>query len=301
MELAGVFPPLTTPFENDRIAPQRLGENIARYEGHGVAGYVLLGSTGETAYLDEDEKVELIRAARAAVPAPKTLVVGAGLESTRASCRMVRVAADHGADAALVVTPHYFRSRMGEEELVRHYLAVADASPVPVLLYNVPKFTSVVIPVAAVERLAQHPNVAGLKDSSGDIGWMIEVLARVPAPFRVLCGAPGAFLPALEAGATGGILAIADPLPEPFVRLFEAQRGGDAATARATQRSVVGISRLLVGTMGVAGVKAAMDERGLFGGDPRPPLLPLDAAARARVRSALAELLDDGVLDRPEL
>jgi 4-hydroxy-2-oxoglutarate aldolase len=196
----------------------------------------------------------------------------------------------------LVVTPSYFRAQMTEAALIAHYTAVADASPLPVLLYNVPQFTGVVIPPTAVERLAAHPNVAGLKDSAGDIGWLVDVLGRVPASFQVLCGAAGVVQTALAAGAVGGILAIADVLPEPCVALFREHASGRPAAALALQRRLLPAIRLIAGRLGVAGVKAAMDERGLAGGAPRPPLLPVSESDRAAVRACLAALVEPGVL-----
>ncbi len=296
MDLSGIFPPLTTPFENGDACPGRLAENIARYEAQGFAGYLVLGSTGEAAFLEEAEKVALLRAARAAIPARRRLLAGVGLESTRGTVRLARAAADCGADAVLVLTPHYFRSRMTAEVLLRHFEAVAEASPAPVLLYNVPAFTGVVIPPAVVASLAAHPNVVGLKDSSGDLGWMLDVLSRVPPAFQVLCGSAFAIQPALAAGAVGGILAAADALPEPFVALYESYRAGDDATAQSLQKRVMAAARTLVSGYGIAGIKAAMDLRGLHGGVPRPPLGPSSEADRAAIRTLLEDLVAQGLL-----
>ena len=292
MELTGIFAPLTTPFAGGGVALDRLAANLERYDRHGLAGYLVLGSTGEAALLTAEERLAVLRAARAAIARERTMIAGVGMESTADTVRMAAAAAECGADAVLVVTPSYFRTQMTEAALLAHYIAVADASPLPVLLYNVPQFTGVVIPPAAVERLAAHPNVAGLKDSAGDIGWLVDVLARVPPPFQVLCGAAGVIASALAAGAVGGILAIADVLPEPCVALFRAHAAGRDGEARALQRRLLPAVRLVAGRFGVAGVKAAMDERGLAGGAPRPPLLPLAEADRAAVRSCLAALVD---------
>jgi 4-hydroxy-2-oxoglutarate aldolase len=296
MKLDGIFAPLTTPFAGDGVALDRLAANLARYERHGLAGYLVLGSTGEAALLTAEERLAVLRAARAAIAPERTMIAGVGMESTADTVRMAAAAAGCGADAALVVTPSYFRAQMSEVALVAHYTAIADASPVPVLLYNVPQFTGVVIPPAAVERLAAHANVAGLKDSAGDVGWLVDVLARVPESFQVLCGAAGVIASALAAGAVGGILAIADVLPEPCVALFRAHAAGRGAAAQALQRRLLPAIRLIAGRLGVAGVKAAMDERGLAGGAPRPPLLGLAEADRAAVRACLDALVADGTL-----
>lgn len=301
MNLHGVLLPLTTPFDGDAVAPARLTAAIPRYEAHGVSGYLLLGSTGEAAFLDEDEKIALLSAAREAIPASKTMLAGVGVEGTGATVRLARRAAAAGADALLVLPPFFFRSRMTADALVRHFSVVADASPVPIVLYNVPGYTSLVIPVAAVATLAHHPNVIGLKDSSGDVPWMLDVLGRVPATFRVLCGSALAFLPALVSGAVGGILAIGDALPELAVRLFHHHVEGRAVEALVLQKELMTATKLVLGSYGIAGLKAAMDLRGLVGGDPRPPLLPLAGTERAAIASEIDRLVARRLLDRLQI
>jgi 4-hydroxy-2-oxoglutarate aldolase len=294
LNLAGIYPPLTTPFVDGRLAADLLAANIARYQRHRLAGYLVLGSTGEAALLDDGERLAVLRAARAAIPGDRTMIAGVGLESTAATIRLASAAAECGADALLVVTPSYFRAQMSEEALVRHYTAVADAARRPVLLYNVPQFTGVTIPPAAVARLAQHPNIAGLKDSSGDLAWLAAVLAAVPPMFRVLCGNASVIHAALAAGAVGGILALADVAPEPCVALFELQRAGRTEAAIALQQRLLAAADLIVGRLGVAGVKTGMDERGLAGGPVRAPLLPLGPGERAAVRECLTALAAQG-------
>ncbi len=301
MNLSGVLLPLTTPFDRGAVSPAKLAGNIARYEAHGLAGYLVLGSTGEAALLDEDEKIAVLEAARKAIPATKAMLAGVGLESTSATIRLARRAADAGADLLLVITPFFFRSRMSADALVRHFTAVADASRVPILLYNVPVYTALVIQPAVVATLASHPNIVGLKDSAGDLPWLVDVLARVPADFQVLSGSVLSVLPALGCGAVGGILAAGNAFPELAVRLFRSYVEGRAAEALALQKALVAPSRLVLGTHGVPGVKAAMDLRGLAGGDPRPPLLPLAAIERATVSSEIDRLVACGLLPRLEI
>jgi len=297
VNLSGVFSPVTTPFDDrGRVDTGALADNLARYEVHGATGYLLLGSTGEAAYLDEEEKLEVLRAARRAVPSARILMAGVGLESTAATSRLAALAADCGADLALVITPFYFRSRMSEEALRRHFEAVAEASPIPILLYNVPKFTGLVLPASVSEALAKHPNVAGLKDSSGDLEKMREVLDRVPASFRVLCGSVSVFAPALALGAVGGVLAAADVVPEPLVALYRAHVAGDPGRARELQAAVTETGRRIVDAAGVPGIKAAMDLRGLSGGPPRPPLLAVSHDERESIRREVARLVDEGIV-----
>ncbi len=301
MNLHGVLLPVTTPFAGDVVAPARLAANISRYQAHGVAGYLVLGSTGEATLLDEGEKIALLAAAREAVPSSATLLAGVGLESTAATARLARRAAEAGADGLLVLTPFFFRTRMTAEALVRHFRTVADASPVPILLYNVPAHTSLVIPPSVVETLATHANVIGLKDSSGDLPWLLDVLARVPETFQIVCGSAPAFLPALHSGAVGGILAIADAFPELAVKVYARHAEGCAAEALALQKQLAAATRLVLGTHGIAGVKAAMETRGLAGGDPRPPLLPLTGDDRDVIAGEVERLLARGVIEHREI
>jgi 4-hydroxy-2-oxoglutarate aldolase len=300
MNLHGVLLPLTTPFEGGAVAPDRLAAAISRYETHGVAGYLVLGSTGEAALLDEDEKVALLSAAREAIPRARTMLAGVGVESTAGTVRLARRAADAGADALLVLTPFFFRTRMTPEALVRHFSAVADASPVPILLYNVPVYTSLVIPPAVVETMASHANVIGLKDSAGDLPWLLDVLARVPKTFEVVSGSAPAFLPSLAVGAVGGILAIGDAFPELAVGVHRLHVEGRNAEALAVQKELGAATRAVIGAHGIAGVKAAMDARGLPGGEPRPPLLPLGASTRGAIAAEVDRLLSPGLLARRE-
>ncbi|MDH3285322.1 MAG: dihydrodipicolinate synthase family protein, partial [Acidobacteriota bacterium] len=281
--------------------PERLAANIARYEAHGVSGYLVLGSTGEAALLDEAEKVALLGAAREAVPRSKILIAGVGLESTAATVRLARRAAELGADAVLVLTPHFYRERMTGAALERHYCAVADGSPVPVLLYSVPKFTGLAIEPLTAIRLSSHENVAGIKDSEASIAGMLEVLEGATRGFRVLSGHAGACRSALAAGASGAILAAAAALPEPFVAIAKLVAENRQPEAAALQRRIAGPARLIASTHGIPGLKCAIDLRGLNGGAPRSPLRPLDERARRAVERCLDRLVADGLIPRLSL
>jgi len=296
IRLNGIFPALTTPFVRGWVATDRWRHDLERYERVGLAGYLVLGSTGEAPYLDEAERGLAIQTLRRSLPADRPVIAGVNAEATVAAAHQAEEAGRLGADAVLVSTPHYFAGAMTAAALAAHYRAVADASPVPVLLYNVPKFTGVEIPAGAVEELAGHPNVAGMKDSSGRPDYLLDVLARVPAAFQVACG-DAALLPfALASGAVGGILAAATAVPEPFVAIAARCAAGEFDEARRIHRGAMAGLRAGIATHGVAGFKAAMDVRGLHGGDPRPPLLPLADEARARVHAAVRALVATGVL-----
>ena len=253
-----------------------------------LTGFVVLGSNGEAALMDDFECDQAIVAARDAVPRDKAFIVGTGRESTQAAIKATKRAAEHGADAVLVRTPGFFKSQMTNDVFVRHYTAVADASPVPVLLYNFTAVTGVNLLPAAVARLATHPNIVGMKESGGDVAQIADLVSLTPDDFTVLAGAAATFYPMLCVGAAGGILALASALPEPCVRLFELTRAGRHDEALALQRELVPIARLLGATHGVPGLKAALNLLGYDVGVPRPPLLPLPESIVPALRDALA-------------
>lgn len=289
MELTGVFAAIPTPFdEHDRLDLARLRAVFPRWLASPLRGFVVLGSNGEAALLDDEEGDRLVAAARDIIPRDRTLLVGTGRESTRAAVRATRRAADLGADAALVRTPGFFRSQMTSEILVRHYIEVAEASPIPVLLYNSTAVTGVNLLPAAVSQIAQHPNVIGIKESGGDIAQIADLVVSTPPGFGVLAGSSGTFFPALSVGAVGGILALACVLPDACVRLFELARQGRAAEALTLQRHLLPMSRLLGAMYGVAGLKAALALIGSDVGSPRPPLRPLPQPGLAALAEALA-------------
>ena len=288
--LEGIFPPVVTPF--DRRGHVDLGafrENVARYVGIGMGGILVTGSTGEAPYLTEPERLSLVETARDVVKPPELLIVGTGLESTRETLRLSREVVKRGADAVLVVTPNYYKSRMDAPALIAHYRAIADGVPRPVLIYSIPQFTGIHIDVATIATLSRHPNIQGLKESSGDLSFVKRVLRRVRPGFRVLVGSVQILLEGLRAGAVGGVLGQADYAPDLCVGLYEAFVHGRLATARDLQRRVMPLAQKINGPYGVAGVKAAMDLAGYHGGAPRPPLVPLDAGARRKVAAALKE------------
>ena len=283
-KLDGVFPPVTTPFAADGdVDAKALAANIRKYNAAGLAGYVVVGSTGESVYLSEGEKLKVWEAARGAADSGKVLIAGTGCESTAETIELTRRAAALGYQAALVRTPAYFKSKMTEAALERHYRAVADASPIPVLVYSVPQFTGLGVSAALVVRLSTHPNIAGLKESSGDVRLIGEIARQAPPEFTVLVGSASAFYPALSEGARGAVLAVACALPEMCVELYEAWRRGDHARAQALQQRLLEPAAAVTTRFGIAGLKHAMELRGYAGGPPRPPLLPLDAAARAEI------------------
>ena len=290
MDLAGVFAPIPTPFDQqDQVDTVRLRAAIARWTARPLTGFVVLGSNGEAALMDDFESDRVIVAAREAVPRDRRFIVGTGRESTQAAIKAAKRAAEHGAEAVLVRTPGFFKTQMTTDAFVRHYTAVADASPVPVLLYNFTAVTGVDLLPAAVAPLARHPNIIGMKESGGDVARIADLVAATPADFQVLAGTASTFYPAMCVGATGGILALGCAVPDACMRVFELAREGRHTEALAIQRQLVPLARLLGATHGVPGLKAALNLLGYDVGLPRPPLAPLGDAAVAQLRDALAQ------------
>jgi dihydrodipicolinate synthase/N-acetylneuraminate lyase len=288
-QLRGVFAPVITTFypQTGELDLASFAANIRSHLAAGLHGIVVTGSTGEATLLDSNERAAMVDAAREMVPSDKTLIVGTGAESTRTCLELTRDAASRGADAVLVVAPHYYGTAMTTPALSKHYRRIADESPLPVVLYNIPKYMHFSLAPGLVSELSLHQNIVGIKDSSGDLSLLASYLNAESESFAVLTGNAGTFLGALRAGADGGILAVALFAAAMSLDVYEAALRGDDAAADAAQARLTPLGAKIVGEMGVAGVKAAMDRVGLLGGPVRSPLLPLDEARRALV----AELL----------
>lgn len=285
--LEGLFLPVTTPFDAaGEVDEEAFRANLRGWLAHPVAGLVIGGSTGEAPLLEEEELFRLLRWAREEA-SDRLLVAGTGAESTRATVRAGREAAEHGADAVLVRPPSYYRDAMTPAALRAHYHAVADASPVPVILYHIPRYVPVELRPELVRGLVRHGNVAGIKDSSGDIRNLGALVEGCGDEARVLVGSGSLLYAALEIGAAGGIVAVGLLVPGIACEILEAWRAGRTAEAGRLQERVDALNRTVVGGLGVPGVKAALEELGLSGGDPRPPLLPLEERGRRAVRGAL--------------
>ena len=294
MKLAGVLAPIPTPFDDhDRVDTHRLRAALGKWLARPLNGFVLLGSNGEAVLLDEFESDRVIAAARETIPPDRPLIVGTGRESTQGTIRAAKRAAELGADAALVRTPGFFKGQMTNDVFVRHYTAVADESPVPVLLYNFTALTGVNLQPAAVSRLAAHPTIVGMKESGGDIAQITEVVASVPSDFQMLAGSLLSFHAALVAGCVGGILAPACVVTEACARLFELARDGRHDEARRLQQQLLPIAKLLgTGGYGIPGLKAALAVIGYDLGYPRPPLEVPPESASIALGQAIATFED---------
>jgi 4-hydroxy-2-oxoglutarate aldolase len=291
MTISGIFPALVTPFEPDGAVSLRgVRENIRRYNQTAVAGCVVLGSTGESVMLSR-EAADSVLAASIEVAAPaKLLIAGTGAESTSETIARTRRAADLGYAAALVKTPYYYKPVYKAETYIRHYRAVADASPIPVLLYSVPQFTGITLETPEILTLAAHPNIVGIKDSSGNIQRAAEIVAGARPDFQVLTGGAAVIYPALAVGARGAILALAAALPEKCAELFLLFESGRHEQAKALQLELAVASKRIVSEQGIAGVKYAMDLRGYNGGLPSLPLLPLAEEKKQSIAAVISQL-----------
>jgi 4-hydroxy-2-oxoglutarate aldolase len=296
--IEGVLPPLPTPFHDDgSLAIDRLRAIVERLNGTGLSGYLALGSNGEAFHVSPAEASQVFAAVAASVAPGMTVLAGTGQLSTWATIEMTERAADAGCDAALVLPPFYYRGSMTDEALRRHFEAVADASRIPILLYNVPAATGLQIPVEVIAALAKHENVAGVKDSSGEVARLADTvrLTRGGKPFSVLSGNFAATLPGLTLGIHGAILAVANVAPRECVSLLSLYREGRSAEAGDLHLRLLPVAAAVTSRHGVPGLKAALDllgERsgpGFHGGPPRLPLLPVTPSVREEIARTLTE------------
>jgi 4-hydroxy-2-oxoglutarate aldolase len=293
INLSGLLLPVTTPFTTtEQVDTAVLKSNIERWNGTGIAGYVILGSTGERVNLDEREYIQVIETTRRAVPERMTFIVGAGQQSTRGTIAEIERAAKAGAEAVLVITPHYYRSAITQEALVTHYTAVADASPIPIILYSMPDLTGIKIEPKTAARLSEHPRIIGLKDSSNNLTKFAEAVSMVNEDFAMTIGNGTIFSEALQAGAGGGILAVGCVVPELCLEVFHAVRAGEIEHAKTLQSKLTPLARAVTKTYGIGGLKAAMEMVGYFGGRVRAPLQAPGEEAIEEIRELLTAAMD---------
>lgn len=289
LALSGVLGPVTTPFTASET-PDLVGfaSNIRSHLAHGLSGIVVCGSTGEAALLDESERTSLIETARATVPADRLLLMGTGAESTKQCVTRCRDAGARGANAVLVVAPHYYGPQMTAAALRAHYQRVADESPVPVVLYNIPKYMHFRLEPDLVAELSMHENIVGIKDSSGDLALLEGYLQAQGSSFTVLTGNGGQLLPGLQLGVRGGIVAVGLFAAGLCVDVYDGFRSNDMKRATIAQDRLKPMASQIVAGLGVPGVKAALEAVGLVGGPVRLPLLPLNAEQRKVVQDLMA-------------
>ncbi len=291
LTIRGVFPPIPTPFDADgNILHDKLKANIQTWSATGLHGFAVLGTNGEFVLLSDAEKAAVWETARAAIPRDKIFLAGAGAESTRAALALARRAAELGADAAMIVTPWYYKSQMSGAALINHYRVVADSSPIPIVLYNMPASTGIDLDAATVIQLAAHPNIIGIKDSSGNVAKYGDIVRAVRPDFSLIAGSGGYLYPALCVGAKAGIAALANVAPRECVALYDLYMAGRHKEAQALQLKLIPLNQAVTARWNIPGLKAALDLLGtVYGGAPRLPLRPLGEQERQMLKEIMHE------------
>jgi len=286
----GIFPALTTPFDGEDLAVHRFRENIAKFNAFGFSGYVVLGSTGECVLIADTEAERLVRAARETAAPGKLVIAGTGQESTKLTIAFTNRMGAVGADAALVRPPGYYKSKMTREVLRRHYLEVADKSKIPLIIYNVPQNTGITIEPGLLVELSAHPNIVGLKDSSGNMSYLESIVPNIPEDFSCMVGSGFFLLPALVMGASGAILAMANAAPAACLEVYAMFKDGRVDDASRRQLDLVPLNKAIMETYGLPGLKYAMEIQGFYGGPVRRPLLPLPEEGKPEIEALIKGL-----------
>lgn len=290
--IEGVLPPMITPFkENGDVDYKAFESNIEKWNQDRLAGYLVLGSNSETVYLSEEEKIQLIKITVSNAKSDRYILVGSGMESLRETIRFTNIAAKLGVHAALVLTPFYYGGKMTNEALINYFTKLADNSDIPILIYNVPKFTHINIKAEVVEILSRHPNIIGMKDSLGDVPQLATFKRVVPDDFNLLVGTASAWYPALTLGIKAGILALANCNPNECADVKEAFDSGDWEKAREIYQRIFPINTAVTATYGIAGLKYACDVLGYNGGTVRCPLLPINEEQKKSIEAILRNAL----------
>ncbi len=288
LKLNGIFPPLPTSFDqHEDLASDKIKSNILKLSQYDLAGFLVLGSNGELVNLTEKEKYEVYTTAREAIPSDKIMLAGTGGQSTRETISLSKVADKAGADAVVVLNPSYYKGLMTREALAAHYADVADASEVPVIVYNMPANSGLDMDANTIADISKHENIIGIKDSSGNLVKMRDIRRRVKPEFQILAGSAGFLLPALEVGAIGGILALANIAPDKCLSVFKDYLSGNIEKAHQMQLELISINAAVTSKWGVPALKTAMDYLGLYGGPARKPILPI----KPKIRQEIIELL----------
>lgn len=290
ISLRGVYTPIVTSFnpEGD-VAHDKMVANLEKWNQTGLSGYIVLGSNGEWVYLSEQERLEVLQNTRQAIPADKLMIAGTASESTRNTIALTEKAAEIGADAAIIVNPHYYKGQMTAPVLANYYRAVADASPIPILIYNLPPATGMDLAAELLADLSYHPNIVGVKDTGGNMPKMGETIRRADPAFQVLAGSANFFYPSLAMGVTGGVLALANIAPAESVALFDLFVAGEIEEGKRLHLRMLPVNLAVTSRFGISGLKAALDMVGYYGGPPRLPLLPLDEERQRELRQILQQ------------
>lgn len=290
LPLNGIIPPVPTPFDqHGDLYLRMIRENINFLNAFELAGYLMLGSNGELVMLSEKERMQVLEAARAVIPEEKIFMAGTGCQSTRQTIELTDKAAEAGADVALVLNPAYYKNAMSQAALVNHFKRVADASSIPVMIYNMPANTGIDMDAEIIHEISRHPNVIGLKDSGGNVTKLGDIHRMCGEDFRIMAGGAGFFLPAMTVGATGGILALANVSPGMCIDLYRMFLQGEMEQARQLQVKLIPLNSAITRKWGIPALKEAMDMLGMYGGPAREPLLPLDQERKDELKELLVE------------
>ncbi|MBS3806149.1 MAG: dihydrodipicolinate synthase family protein [Bacteroidales bacterium] len=291
ISLQGIFPPLPTAFDSRQaLSTDKMQENIRYLSRYDLTGFLVLGSNGELVNLTYQEKCRVYQKCREAIPGDKLMLAGTGHQSTYETIQACQDAARAGADAVLVLNPSYYKGLMDRKALTQHYWAVADASPVPLIIYNMPANSGLDMDADTICELSTHENVIGLKDSGGNMVKMGTIIDRVQGDFQVLAGSAGFLLPGLSLGARGGILALANIAPGLCLDIYRYFMDGHLEAARKEQLNAIPLNTSVTRQWGVPALKEAMDHLGLYGGPPRRPLLPVDSEVQSTLHRLISEL-----------
>jgi len=288
MKLQGIFPPITTPFDHSgNVYKVKVQHNVEKWNRTGLSGYVVCGSTGESVYLTTEEKVQLWEMVAKYAASDKLLLAGTGMESVRETVDLTNRAAEMGYTAAMVRTPHYYKSLLSKPDAqLIYFRCVADQAKVPIMIYNWPQATGIDIPPEVVARLSEHPNIIAIKESSGNIEKVMQMIGECKPGFQVLVGSAPTIAPSFSVGAVGAVLAFANAAPYATITIWEAYRTRDFEAAADWQGRIARAAQLVTTKYGIPGLKYAMDLNGYYGGPPRLPLTPITPEAQREIAQA---------------
>ncbi|WP_313427922.1 dihydrodipicolinate synthase family protein [Siminovitchia terrae] len=294
MKIKGIIPPVVTPFhESGEVDYQRFAQNVQKWNKDKVSGFLALGSNSETIYLTEEEKLTIIKETVQAAKKDLLIMAGTGMESTRETIALTNKAAKLGAHMALILTPFYYKGAMTSEALIRYFSDVANHSDIPILIYNVPKYTHINVSADVLEVLSHHPNIIGMKDSTGDIPQLAAFKKFLPADFNLIVGTASALFPALTLGVEAAILALANCNPRECVRIQEAYEDGDLIAAKEIYQSLIPLNTAVTGTYGIPGLKYACDLMGYQGGFVRSPMMQINEQDKKKVKHIINQTMEN--------
>jgi 4-hydroxy-2-oxoglutarate aldolase len=292
MKLHGIFPPITTPFNhNGELYKAKVQHNVGKWNMTGLAGYVVCGSTGESVMLTPEEKTSMWEWVAESAAPEKLLIAGTGVESVQETVALTNRAADIGYKAAMVRTPHYYKNLLNRNDAqVLYFRSVADRTRIPIMIYNWPQATGIDISPEAVVELSNHPNIIAIKESSGSVEKVMQMIREVKAGFQVLVGSAPTLWPSLQAGAVGAVLAFANAAPYATITIWEAHRTREAEAGKDWQGRIARAAQLVTTKYGVPGLKHAMDLNGYYGGPPRLPLIGVSPEVQQEIEGAFRDI-----------